>query len=147
MDFYLRPGGDVIVWLFAGLHKNYLVNFDPTWWRGVIFLADRCNIAKSVSNLHCCRWRFSRIKLKLTSRFLTGQHNISCFGHALIAAMIICPAVDEYSLWIYATVSVCVSWMRRSPWSGISSSCPAVGKSSRTGRRSRWHPLPADPEL
>lgn len=38
-------------------------------------------------------------------------------------------------------------WEWESPWSGISSSCLAVGRSSRMGQRSRWHPSLAGPEL
>lgn len=36
---------------------------------------------------------------------------------------------------------------RGSPLSGTSSSCPAAGRSSRTGQRIRWRPWPAGPEL
>lgn len=38
-------------------------------------------------------------------------------------------------------------WVWESPWSGTSSSCLAVGRSSRRGQRSRWHPSLAGPEL
>lgn len=41
----------------------------------------------------------------------------------------------------------CRCLKKKVPWSGISSSCLAVGRSSHTGQKSRWHPSLAGPKL